>query len=1355
MAPGGGGQPAARRAALQAALVRGLPSCSTEADIVQLLYAQLHPTYGYDPINLHVLEREGWYHSRAVDRGLLQDVRRRRLSESIFASNYSKPRTLVTYPKPHLLPTEEGRGPGVDQIPLTVIWMPISHQDQVIGAVIYQLYVRREVPREELALLEEVHAHLGVVVANAYLNELTRNQAMSLSALNQIARALSATRDEHGIMTALRSTLGPLIPVDELELVAPEASRPEQLRGLRMVAETPIQDQVQATSNKFASAKEVLSGGRSMLGTPDGRRRPYASEAWVPVKEGASVRAALAVRSRRADAYEQSTLIFLQQVADQVGLALRHAWSYAALEAQRQHLEITNRMLEDHRRRLEVVDAVGRRLASCLDRRSIMRTLQRELSRHLEFDVFTLATVTETPQGPQAEGYVDDSGRERALATLQLSAAGPARQAYETGRPVLIQDSPWADTLESKRRGKGTRVFGEGVVLDVTRPDDRGPVATRSILWVPVRQGNRTTALISLQAYRAGIFSQWHLQLVQDVAAHVSLALSTAEHFRLAEIERRRLEALHLLETGAAGATEERQVAEAGFKAIHGAMRTSNLVLVYLGGEGQVTGYGSEAGGPIDPLAPKPADQTHFFRRLLEEGKSIAEGTPPDQRQQRPGLGWPSRDHRMPAQVIWVPVRQGDRVVGALSAQRYEDVPFSREEVELLESAAPVVGIALRTVRLHRANELALRHSVRIQEVAALAGHDLQSVVSSVAEQARTMLVAAGAACWALAEDGRIAAQATAGDGIASRVLTWSGLGGRHRQGDHPQPIIGRQRKRTWSLVPLYYADHLVGALGFVQAQAALDESIEAPTDFARHAAIAIENARLAAETRGRIHTLEAVAAFADLDIARPSRARAEMGRLVEWALAGSRGALWLLESGEMVRAPGEDPADRLQVPYPHDRTSRGRAANVRAFRAVLRSQQDSGVITSPIVLEGQLVGMLSAEEGSTSSAETRRLMIVVASQAALVLRRLRLVAALNSQARTMAAILKHSPVGVVLEDSAGRILYANPVIERIYAVPAGSLLGAAAEQLPSRAGASLVVDPEARPGAPAELRIGERIVQLRRVAIPSSDDQGAGVLTLHEDITEEKASLDAKELMLRAIGHEVRSPAAAMRATIASLLQWEQVMDPGQRHDLMEKAYEQSERLLDLVEAQLTIAKLEGGGFEPKPVEVSISETLEQVRQVLGSRYGPRVDAVSYRLPAKLGNASCEPAHLEQALTNLIGNGLEHSWATRIVVTARDEGDWLEVSVEDNGRGLPRDRMDVLFSRPAAAGQHRARGGLGLGLYLCRLIVERSFGGRIWLEKTGPGCSIFKFTLPAAGRRPRRRGARTAHGRSEQGSPS
>ena len=67
-----------------------------------------------------------------------------------------------------------------------------------------------------------------------------------------------------------------------------------------------------------------------------------------------------------------------------------------------------------------------------------------------------------------------------------------------------------------------------------------------------------------------------------------------------------------------------------------------------------------------------------------------------------------------------------------------------------------------------------------------------------------------------------------------------------------------------------------------------------------------------------------------------------------------------------------------------------------------------------------------------------------------------------------------------------------------------------------------------------------------------------------------------------------------------------------------------------------------------------------------------------------------------------------------------------------DHGAGLPFERRQLLFQKSGPAGRNRSRGGLGLGLYLCRLVVERSFGGRIWLEDAGTTGTIFKFTVPA-----------------------
>src|SRR5439155_16400816 len=126
-------------------------------------------------------------------------------------------------------------------------------------------------------------------------------------------------------------------------------------------------------------------------------------------------------------------------------------------------------------------------------------------------------------------------------------------------------------------------------------------------------------------------------------------------------------------------------------------------------------------------------------------------------------------------------------------------------------------------------------------------------------------------------------------------------------------PLPGARRRLVWSLVPLYYVRRLVGALGYILSPTAFDELINATGAISRTAAVAIENARLVAETWGRIRTLEAVAAFADLDIGQPEHARAEMDRLAERALAEARGTLWLVDGSEMVNAGRA--GDRLPLP--------------------------------------------------------------------------------------------------------------------------------------------------------------------------------------------------------------------------------------------------------------------------------------------------------------------------------------------------------------------------------------------------------------------------------------------------------
>lgn len=1296
-----------------AEMPRHLEACATEADIVQVLYTELQPLFHYDIVNMHVLEHDGWFHNVAVERGVLQDMRRGLVAESHFRGLYENPVPQVLDIGPRSSSTYiHSRGSGAEVTPRLAVWVPLMQRGEAVGAVIYQLYEPREVPDREIAVLEQLHGHLGVLAHNAYLNALSRNQATSLQALNTIGHALSGARQEHEVAAALASTLRSMLAVQRLDFAVLDEEAPDRVRLFSAEGGgVPKQAEVSVTSTRLAGLREILREGRPVLDR-EGTR------AMVPLIEGETIRGAFSLDAPPQGSYEVSTLDFLKRVADNAVLALRNATSYTAIDAQR--------------RRLAVVNTIGRRLAAVSDRWSIMRTLREELEQRIKFDSFMLALVEETSEGPVAHGLSYDSGVEQALPPIHLRRGGPSLEAYETGKTVLIRRSPWAASIERDRRGAQQELQGDQALVYVTRPRARRRVAARSMIWAPAKAEDRVTALLTLQSYTNGAFNEWHAELLEDVAAHVALALANAEHSAAAQAERQRLESLHQLDMGVARASNEAQIAEAFFVAAGSILEQRTGMLVgYLEG-GAVGGWRAWGAGSPRPLAPLTEDASALLQRLMAEDPGTGV-----HRESVTGVAiWSAvhPDTRLP--LASTPLRSGDRVTGVLVLGRPADMPFTADELRFLESAAPVVAISLRTVRLHQANEWALAQSVRLQEVASLAGHDLTSVAGSVAELARTMVNATGVGCWAFDDEGRVIASAVAGDGRAARILSWSGRSAARGWEQPPvEAVTSRRRPGAWTLLPLWYGQRLVGAIGALRPLNAMEDLGTVTVEFTRHAAIAIENARLAEETRGRIRTLEAVAAFGSLDLANREEALAGLGGLIADALSHVHGALWVLQGSALVDVSSSRPA-RIRVASPERLLEWIEAGGTsRELSRLFRGAGTAGTaerLAAPVLIGDDLAGVVAAG-GREATAETGRLMNVLAAQAGVVLARLDLVARLDREAKTMDAVLSNSPVGVVLESDEGRIAFTNSAIERLYGLTESSLVGQRLDAIYRRSGARPVGETDLGPHTIDEIRLKDLVLEVRRVVIPGSGDHSERVLTLHEDVTQERRLQEAKDLMLRAIGHEVRSPAAAMRGTIASLLQWHEVMDAEQRQGLMESAYEQSQRLLALVESQLLISQLETGNFRPNAEQVALRRAMEDTMAVLRHRYSERAEVVEVQLPPTLSAAHCDATHLGQVLINVVGNALEYTHATRIVVTASEEDGWLQLTVRDNGGGVPPDRVDTLFSKLAPAGQKRARGGLGIGLYLCRLVVEKSFNGRIWLDETGPGGTTFKFTVPTA----------------------
>ncbi len=224
---------------------------------------------------------------------------------------------------------------------------------------------------------------------------------------------------------------------------------------------------------------------------------------------------------------------------------------------------------------------------------------------------------------------------------------------------------------------------------------------------------------------------------------------------------------------------------------------------------------------------------------------------------------------------------------------------------------------------------------------------------------------------------------------------------------------------------------------------------------------------------------------------------------------------------------------------------------------------------------------------------------------------------------------------------------------------------------------------------------------------------------------------------------HELRSPLAAL-ATYAGLIHAQVERAPtddaaavlrrvagyvetcgAQLHDL--------ERLVgDLID----IARLEGGALDLRraPVDVArmVSLRVEELRPVLNGR-PLRVELPDDgEAPRVLG----DEGRLRQVLTNLLLNAVQHAGDAPIEVSVRrDAARAVEVAVRDHGPGVPAAEREAIFERfyRAKHGGRSTEGGLGLGLYLCRKIVEQH-GGTIGVEGADGAGSTFVVRLPLAG---------------------
>jgi signal transduction histidine kinase len=363
------------------------------------------------------------------------------------------------------------------------------------------------------------------------------------------------------------------------------------------------------------------------------------------------------------------------------------------------------------------------------------------------------------------------------------------------------------------------------------------------------------------------------------------------------------------------------------------------------------------------------------------------------------------------------------------------------------------------------------------------------------------------------------------------------------------------------------------------------------------------------------------------------------------------------------------------------------------------------------------------------------------ASQAAIAVENAELYANARRGRARMQSLVESIDEGLILVDNEGSIALINRRAEDIFRATRDSIVGLplslALDELgrccasPSvlRAAIFDLIDAAgAFPARDIPLR-SSPLLQLRvtafRVYDPEGVELGRGFLC--RDVTFEFHVDTLKSDVIAIVSHEIRSPLASIRGCASALLDTERTRSEQLQRTYLETMDRESARLTELVSNLTDVSLLDAGVLKISPCA---SDPIVLLERVIERKRGERVirlDGLPVMRPLLFDHY-----RIEQVIDNLLENAIKYSPASsEIDVRTTDWGDDFVVSVTDRGVGIPRQLREHIFERfYRIEGLRRKGDGCGLGLYICRGIVE-AHGGRIWLDPSVERGTCICFSLP------------------------
>ena len=332
-------------------------------------------------------------------------------------------------------------------------------------------------------------------------------------------------------------------------------------------------------------------------------------------------------------------------------------------------------------------------------------------------------------------------------------------------------------------------------------------------------------------------------------------------------------------------------------------------------------------------------------------------------------------------------------------------------------------------------------------------------------------------------------------------------------------------------------------------------------------------------------------------------------------------------------------------------------------------------------------------------------------------------------------AILSNIADGIVAVDRDGKVVLWNSAAEGITGIPASVALGRAPVDVLQRS----LEAPEgsARGDRLVPITRGREEVWLSVTEAVMRDPLGAvaGRIFAFRDISDDRLVEQVKSDFVSTVSHELRTPLTSIYGFAETLLRQDVMFGEEERQTFLRYIASESQRLTSIVDTLLNVARLDTGDLQ---VNLSETDVRDVVGQVLETVSTTEVNGHEFvvELPDEPLAAKADPEKLRQVCSILVDNALRYSPDGGIVtVGAARHRDTVEVSIADEGIGIPQADQEQIFRkfyRGADAELRAGAGGTGLGLFIARGLVT-AMGGRIWVSSEEGEGSRFAFELPAA----------------------